>query len=384
MNIIQFGPYPLNASCIKGGVESSVYGLSQTLVQRHEVSVFDIPRLEGKDTVDIQNGVYIHRYKNCGTHNQDAVQRMDEILRDIVALHPDIVHVHGTGEISAIIYKALKEYGFKVIMTIHGLLHVEKKNQLRKKLSLKHIYQYLHQSRIEFDALENTSVAIVDTEYVAIQLRKIFKEKKVKRLPEMHVIPQGVNKVYLSLGTNPQDDLILSVGAISERKGHLYLLQAFEQVCALRPSAKLIIAGSLADRQYYDILNAYVAQSPYKDNITIYTNLPQEDIFALYQKAKIFALHSQEESQGIVFAEAMAVGLPVVATKVGGVPYVVHDTENGLLAEYGDVNAFADNILRLLNEANLYINMQSRNKQEAIDYDWATIASKVEKLYRTL
>ena len=80
----------------------------------------------------------------------------------------------------------------------------------------------------------------------------------------------------------------------------------------------------------------------------------------------------------------MAVGLPVVATKVGGVPYVVHDTENGLLAEYGDVNAFADNILRLLNETNLYINMQSRNKQEAIDYDWATIASKVENLYRTL
>ena len=142
MNIIQFGPYPLKASCIKGGVESSVYGLSQTLVQHHEVSVFDIPRIEGKDTVDIQNGVYIHRYKNCGTHNQDAVQRVDEILRDIVALHPDIVHVHGTGEISAIIYKALKEYGFKVIMTIHGLLHVEKKNQLRKKLSLKHLYQY--------------------------------------------------------------------------------------------------------------------------------------------------------------------------------------------------------------------------------------------------
>lgn len=384
MNITQVGPYPLSPDCIRGGVESSVFGLANALAVNHHVDVFDLPRIGGKDIVEKSGNICIHRYINNGRHNQDAIQRVDEVLRDIIALHPDVVHVHGTGKISSMIYQAIKKHGIKVLLTVHGLLHVEKSNLLRKKITLKHIYQYFHQSRIEFDAIEKTDVAIVDTEYVAIQLRQLFKQKKVKKISEMHVIPQGINKAYLSLETNPQDDLILSVGAISERKGHLYLLQAFEQVCALRPSAKLIIAGSLADRQYYDTLNAYVAQSPYKDNITIYTNLPQEDIFALYQKAKIFALHSQEESQGIVFAEAMAVGLPVVATKVGGVPYVVHDTENGLLAEYGDVNAFADNILRLLNETNLYMKIQSRNKQEAIDYDWATIASKVENLYKSL
>ena len=384
MNIIQFGPYPLDTSCIQGGVESSVYGLSQALVLQHEVSVFDIPRIEGKDTVNIQNGIYIHRYKNPGTHNQDAVQRVDEILRDIIALHPDIVHVHGTGEVSAIVYKALKEYGFKVMLTIHGLLHVEKKNQLRKKLSFKHLYQYFHQSRIEFDAIENADVAIVDTEYVAIQLRKLLEDKKVKRLPNMHIIPQGINAKYLSLNANGDTQTILSVGSISNRKGHLFLIKAFEQVVSHIPNVKLVIAGSLADKRYYQSLLDYVEKSSCKEKIEIQPNLPQEQIYHLYQTATLFALHSQEESQGIVFAEAMAVGLPIVATRVGGVPYVVEHDKNGYLSDYRDINTFAKYLINLFTNKEIYNQISQSNKSIGKTYNWLSIVNKVENLYRCL
>lgn len=384
MNIVQFGPYPLDTSCIQGGVESSVYGLSQALVLQHEVSVFDIPRIEGKDTVNIQNGIYIHRYKNPGTHNQDAVQRVDEILRDIIALHPDIVHVHGTGEVSAIVYKALKEYGFKVMLTIHGLLHVEKKNQLRKKLSFKHLYQYFHQSRIEFDAIENADVAIVDTEYVAIQLRKLLEDKKVKRLPNMHIIPQGINANYLSLNANSDTPTILSVGSISERKGHLFLIKAFEQVVSHIPNVKLVIAGSLADKRYYQSLLDYVEKSSCKEKIEIQPNLPQEQIYHLYQTATLFALHSQEESQGIVFAEAMAVGLPIVATRVGGVPYVVEHDKNGYLSDYRDINTFAKYLINLFTNKEIYNQISQSNKSIGKTYNWLSIVNKVENLYRCL
>lgn len=384
MKIIQFGPYPLDISCIRGGVESSVYGLANALSHHHEVNVFDLPRIGGDDMVDTINNTKVHRYKNIGPHNQDAVQRVEDILRDMIDLYPDIVHIHGTGHISALVYKALKKQGVKVLLTIHGLLHIEKKNQLRKKFSLKHVYQYSHQSCIEFDVLENTTVAIVDTEYVAIQLRKILKEKKVKRLPEMHVIPQGINSAYLALNANPLEKIVLSVGAISERKGHLHLIKAFEHVCATIPDAKLVIAGSLADKAYYQLLLDYIAKSPYKQQIEIKVNLPQEQIFQLYQEATIFALHSQEESQGIVFAEAMAVGLPVVSTNVGGIPYVVHDSINGFLSEYGDVTSFADNIKKVLSNKEVRQQMINSNKVEAIKYDWSVIADRVMDLYRVL
>ena len=384
MNIVQFGSYPLDCNCIRGGVESSVYGLANALSVDHEVDVFDIPRLNGKDTGERVGNIQIHRYRNSGTHNQDSVQRVDEILRDIIALHPDIVHIHGTGEISAIVYQALKEYGFKVLLTVHGLLHVEKKNQLRKKLTLKHIYQYFLQSRIEFEVIENTDIAIVDTEYVAIQLRQLLKEKKVKQLPHMYVIPQGINADYLLLDTIGNNQIILSVGSISERKGHLYLIKAFELVCAKNPQAKLVIAGTLTDQSYYELLTNYIAKSPYKQQIEIKTNLSQEEIFKLYQQATIFALHSQEESQGIVFAEAMAVGLPVVATRVGGVPYVVKDKVTGLLSNYKDVSAFADNMLTLLENSALQQSMARAAKTEAEGYDWREIAKQIERLYQEI
>lgn len=384
MNIVQFGPYPLDSNCIRGGVESSVFGLTNALAVNHEVDVFDIPRIDGKDTGKRVGNIQIHRYLNHGTHNQDAVQRVDEILRDIIALHPDIVHVHGTGEISAIVYRALKDYGIKVLLTIHGLLHVEKKNQLRKKLSLKHLYQYYHQSRIEFEAIANAVTAIVDTEYVAIQLRDLFKQKKITKLPQMHIIPQGINAEYLTLDNQCSAQTILSVGAISERKGHLYLIKAFEIICAKHPQAKLCIAGTLADNRYYQLLQDYISKSPYEKQIELKVNLPQEEIFKLYQQSTLFALHSQEESQGIVFAEAMAVGLPVVATKVGGVPYVVKNNTTGLLSEYGDVTSFANNIITLLDDRDVYDAFESAAKKEALNYTWQNIAKQVVQLYKEI
>lgn len=384
MNIVQFGPYPLDSNCIRGGVESSVFGLTNALAVNHEVDVFDIPRIDGKDTGERVGNIQIHRYLNHGTHNQDAVQRVDEILRDIIALHPDIVHVHGTGEISAIVYRALKDYGIKVLLTIHGLLHVEKKNQLRKKLSLKHLYQYYHQSRIEFGAIANAVTAIVDTEYVAIQLRDLFKQKKITKLPQMHIIPQGINAEYLTLDNQCSAQTILSVGAISERKGHLYLIKAFEIICAKHPQAKLCIAGTLADNRYYQLLQDYISKSPYEKQIELKVNLPQEEIFKLYQQSTLFALHSQEESQGIVFAEAMAVGLPVVATKVGGVPYVVKNNTTGLLSEYGDVTSFANNIITLLDDRDVYDAFESAAKKEALNYTWQNIAKQVVQLYKEI
>ena len=384
MNIVQFGPYPLDSNCIRGGVESSVYGLAKALSEYHEIDVFDIPRINGKDTGERVGNIQIHRYLNPGTHNQDAVQRVDEILRDIIALHPDIVHVHGTGEISAIVYRALKDYGIKVLLTIHGLLHVEKKNQLRKKLSLKHLYQYYHQSRIEFEAITNADTAIVDTEYVAIQLRDLFKQKKITKLPQMHIIPQGINAEYLTLDNQCSALTILSVGAISERKGHLYLIKAFEIICAKHPQAKLCIAGTLADNRYYQLLQDYISKSPYEKQIELKVNLPQEEIFKLYQQSTLFALHSQEESQGIVFAEAMAVGLPIVATKVGGVPYVVKNNTTGLLSEYGDVTSFANNIITLLDDRDVYDVFASAAKHEALNYTWQNIAKQVVQLYKEI
>lgn len=384
MGIVLVGSYPLSADCIRGGVESSVYGLAQALVARkHEVDVFDYPRLAGKDTSERNNLLTIHRYANNGIHNMDATERAKEMFRDIVALHPNVVHLHGTGELSLLLYRAISNYGIPIIVTVHGLLHEEKKNALRKQPSLKRLYQYIHQSKIEFDILSLASRIIVDTKYVANKINEYYGKGKIPHIPTIDIIPQGINEHFITLYDKNKKHTknILSVGSISKRKGHLYLVEAFEKVCKQIPDAQLVIAGVKSEAAYYNQLTKRIADSEYRDNIRLFIDLPQDELYQNYANASIYALHSEEESQGIALVEAMAAGLPVVSTTVGGIPDVVTNEKTGLLSAYSNTDAFAENILSLLQDPTLISSMSVAAHKEAEDYIWDNIAAKIEKVY---
>lgn len=377
MSVILIGPYPLSPDCIHGGVEASVYGLVQELAKTHTVDVFDIPRIDEKDRVERYGNLTIHRYANSGTHNKDAVLRLKEMERDIVALGPNVCHVHGTGAFAKQIYFALQQHGIKMMLTVHGILREEKKQALLRKPSLKALYQYVVQSRDERELLEAAPRIIVDTAYVEDKL----KAYGLKHEPEMHVIPQGIDETFYSIKCNPQSNVILCVGAIAPRKGHVYTVEMFNRLRAKGVSAQLHIIGSLADKGYYEQLKQKVAESAYKEDILLEVNLLREELLKAYGEAKLFVLHSREESQGIVFAEAMATGLPVVATKIGGIPYVVVDGKSGLLCPYSDVGVMAQSAELLLTDENMWQEFSSAAKEIATGYSWTDIAERIVRLY---
>ena len=225
---------------------------------------------------------------------------------------------------------------------------------------------------------------IVDTEYVAEHVRKCRDQGKIKRIPNLYVIPQGINDNYFNLNNSPSSNTILSVGAIAKRKGHLFLLQAFDQLCEKISDVQLIIAGVVAEWSYYSELKTYIQQSPNKNRIQLKINISQEEIFELYEQTKLFALHSQEESQGIVFAEAMATGSPIVATKVGGIPYVVNDGKSGLLSPFGDVEAFCSHLYEIYTNHKEYSKMAHYAKNAAKVYSWSNIQEEILKLYKMI
>lgn len=389
MKIVQIGPYPLSSDCIHGGVEASVFGLvkelaserlsNERMMEAHIVDVFDLPRIGEKDRVERFGNLTIHRYANPGTHNKDAVLRLSEIVRDIVALRPEVCHIHGTGAISKELYFALRHHGLPVIVTVHGLLREEKKQALLRKPSLKTLYQYIVQSRDERTMLNAVPRAIVDTAYVEDMLLHYG----LKHVPEMHVIPQGIDETFYSISCNPKSNVILSVGGIGPRKGHIYTIEMFNQLRAGGIDATLRIVGALTDKAYYELLQRKIASSPYASDISLDANLPREELMKAYADAKLFVLHSREESQGIVFAEAMATGLPVVATKIGGIPYVVADGKSGLLCPYADVDAMTDMVAKLLSDESLWQRYSAAAKEIAKNYSWTDIANRIVQLYKS-
>lgn len=379
MRVAQIGPYPLSRDCIFGGVEASVFGLAQQQSQTIEVHVFDIPRQEGRVAVEKDGEVIVHRFRNEGKRQVSISRQVKSIALEIRAANPDVCHLHSTSLFSLLMYRKLTRMGLKTIVTVHGLARVEKRNMLRKGFTAKRLFQFLYQGRAEKRLLSQIPVAIVDTEYV----RDMLDCYPIRKKPKIFVVPQGINEDYYSLNCSEISHVFLSVGAIGVRKGHLLTLKAFKQLRQNGVVARLVIVGTIADSSYYDDLKISIENSDYQKDISLFVDLSGKELRQQYGDAHVFVLHSEEESQGIVFAEAMATGMPVVSTNVGGIPYVVKNGITGLLSDYGDVSAFAKQMEKLMSDTSLWQFMSRQSKQEAEDYHWSKVADKVLELYQT-
>ena len=378
MRIVQIGVYPKSSDHIAGGVEASVYGLSQAQSSDNEVFVFDLPRIGGKQIIEQDGNVTVYRFANQGNRQIFSAKQVKRIAAIINSLSPDVCHIHGTGLFAWRMYKELKKVRIHIVVTIHGLALVEKHNALKKGFSIKKLLQFFYQSWIEKRFLSSLPVAIVDTEYVKEKVDRY----PISRKPVMYVIPQGISETFFSLKCSKESQIILSVGAIGERKGHLISLKAFEYAVNKGVDGQFVVVGTVADKEYLERLRNAITQSEYSNKVSLFTNVSDETLIQLYEKAHLFVLHSEEESQGIVFAEALATGLPVVATNVGGVPYVVSNGENGLLSEYGDITVFADNIKLLMTNKDLWQSMSESAVKAANNYHWANISERIMKIYQ--
>ncbi|HEX4460281.1 MAG TPA: glycosyltransferase, partial [Polyangia bacterium] len=109
----------------------------------------------------------------------------------------------------------------------------------------------------------------------------------------------------------------------------------------------------------------------------------QLHVAPILRECDVFLLPSVTESFGLAALEALASGVPVVATRAGGLPEVVHDGENGLLATVGDVEAMAAAVTRLLSDAPLHARMAAAARAGAVaHYRRDPLVAKYEDYYR--
>lgn len=385
MKIIHIGFYPLDTTSIKGGVEASIYGLTVEQAKIEQLFVIDIPRREiDMDYTEEINGITVYRFSVKGATNYSSIFRLKTILVMIRGLQPTICHIHTTSLFSFLTFLLLRISSIKTIVTVHGLAHIEKRNLWLKQHSIRNLFKYIAQSLTEFIFLSTCSTVIVDTQYVADTIKLYRKQGRIFRMPICKVIPQGVNEAFFHLENTPIQYQLLSVGAISKRKGHLHLIDALVKVKAEFPNFSMTIAGALSDRNYYQLIQNRILDKGLEQNIQIYPDVSFKQILNFYQNAAIFVLHSEEESQGIVFCEAMVAGKAIVATNVGGIPNVIENNVNGLLSDFGDMDTFANNIIKLLEDDSLRKEMQKNNRIRSHKYEWKSIAEEIMVLYKSL
>jgi phosphatidylinositol alpha-mannosyltransferase len=172
---------------------------------------------------------------------------------------------------------------------------------------------------------------------------------------------------------------ILFVGRPEKRKGVGYLLRAYPEVKSAFPDARFIVvgAGDWEDSPY----RAYIDRHRMKD-IVVVGRVSEQDLPRYHRSAHVFCAPAiAGESFGIVLLEAMAAGLPIVASDIEGYSQVLRNQHEGLLVPPRDARAVAGAICQLLQDRPLAGELGARGRLTAAQYSWPRIAEQVLDFY---
>jgi glycosyltransferase involved in cell wall biosynthesis len=160
--------------------------------------------------------------------------------------------------------------------------------------------------------------------------------------------PAEIQAHKTQLGITKQEPVILAVGRLSREKAHVDLLHAFARLRQTSPDlgARLVIVGDGPERR---VLEQKAASLKVAERVTFVGHA--HDVRPYYALASLMALPSLSEGSPIALLEAMVSGVPVVATKVGGVPEIVTHGESALLVSPRDPDALANAIEQLFHNA---------------------------------
>jgi glycosyltransferase involved in cell wall biosynthesis len=381
---------------------SSVYALSDTdrhasfLVEStrhlvacgHEVKVF-APSYNGNPSHRV-HGVPVHRFRyflkrwENLTHGEGAPTRIRNplylcvaafyILFGLIALlrfcrreQFELLHVHWPFPHGIWGLAAARLFGIPLVLTFHGaeLLLARRYPFVKPVLRL---------------VCRGASGIVCNSSFTAGELRAHTRKP-------VSVIPFGATVTSRAVSRNPDKTVkdILYVGRLIERKGVSYLVDAMPLVLRRLPARLHVVGdGPTAQACRMKAVSAGVA-----DAVVFYGTVPNEVLEALYADCDVFVLpaivddRGDTEGQGVVLVEAMSFAMPVVASRVGGIPDVVLADVTGLLVPERSPEALANAITAVLSNSTLATRMGAAGLANARTYfDWNRITRLLDEVYR--
>lgn len=178
--------------------------------------------------------------------------------------------------------------------------------------------------------------------------------------------PPDANKLIelrenLSLEDN--SFVVLTVGTVGHRKGSFDILKAVPQVIKSKPSVRFVFVGGEEQTGEMDQLKKILQEEELGKWIKLVGEIRREDIPKFMAIADVFLLPSYIEGMPMAIIEAMQVGLPVISTRVGGIPEMVEDGKSGILINPGAPSEIANAVLYLMQDPEIRQKFGQRSKQ---------------------
>ena len=347
-----------------GGIETFVIGLLER-IKGHEVIVFTSAQ---GDTCEYDQN-WLNQYGVRVIRDRSKILlpswRITRRAKEIVKLHNIDVLIFGAAAPLALMAPALRKLGVKKIIALtHG-----------HEVWWAKIFPFnLAMRRIGSAVDHLTYLGEFTRNAIAQSLTQRSAETMVKIAPGIdtsHFIPQPDSmQKRITLGLEDKK-IIISVGRLVHRKGQDKLIQAMPAVLQKVPNAHLLLVG---EGPYRSHLEKLAKKLSVQENVTfagriLYDKLPSylsaADLFAMPSRSRFFGL--EVEGLGIVYLEASACGIPVVAGNSGGAPDAVLEGVTGLCVDGTDVNSIAQAVIDICSDAKRASNMGSAGRNWVVD-----------------
>jgi glycosyltransferase involved in cell wall biosynthesis len=260
----------------------------------------------------------------------------------------------------------------RLVTTVHGWVHHTRRTPLYYAIDRLCLPRYEKVICVSDDLVEACRSVGVREERCLLVENGIDTDEFRRRRPTA--------EARVAFGVPPGRLVIGAVGRLSAEKGFDLLLAALDRLVRQGLDVHLLLAGEGDERSR---LEADVARLGLGDRVALLGYLA--DPRPLYEALDTFALSSLREGLPNVLLEALAMEVPVVATRIAGVPRLIHDGDTGLLVEPGSAGTLADALRRLLTDAPLRARLARAGRERVdVNYSFSCRTRAVAALYDSL
>ena len=382
---IKVAMYVPNFLPYRGGTELATHYLAMELDKSCHVEIYTlnhIPILNKKEHYgirtdsglpeeDIIDGIRVHRFS---VTNLPILKGFSlPLVRDVSSSDVDIVHFQGAHRLASRLLVQKFTRGKIKVLTTHAL-H-ESVAILRRKgyspisslfvRSLSKMDHIIGLSQIDRRLLLSLGIP---NEKISVITNGIDPDKFKRR----RAFVQKNEKLK-----------ILCVARFARNKNYELLIEVLSQ---LRKSVdfQAIFVGDFDTREYFAKILSLIRAKGLESYVQIALGLDDAALTDCYLSSDIFVLASFMETLPLVILEAMYAGLPIVATRVGGIPEIVKDGVNGFLVPPNDSEELFQKCFQLLKDEKLRTRIRNANLSAASKYTWDKIASSTIDLYKRL
>jgi glycosyltransferase involved in cell wall biosynthesis len=332
-----------------------------------------VPVPEAYNTENLNLGEYTVISKNHGKYERLIFHiKHRKIYNDIVKTYDiskfSLLHAHSLFSNGYIAYKLKKEYNIPYIVAVRS---TDVNLFFKYMIGLRKLGIEIMKEADKAIFLSKTYRAFVIEKYIPNKLKKeIFNKSEI--------IPNGVDDFWLQNKGMPktlseQKKInVLTVGDLSKRKNQLTTIKTTKLLQEKGYKIKYTVVGKIKNKKIYQ----QIKHEPYVQYIP-YT--PKEKLLDIYRKNDIFIMPSLTETFGLVYAEAMSQGLPVIYTRGQGFDGHFNEGEIGYSVNCMDEKDILEKILGIVNNYNVI----SKNAISRVDkFNWNLICDKYDDIYK--